>query len=41
MPPAMLSDDPEDMVPPGATFTYEWEVRERAGPGPDDPNSIV
>jgi len=29
------------MVPPGATFTYEWEVPERAGPGPNDPNSIV
>jgi FtsP/CotA-like multicopper oxidase with cupredoxin domain len=30
-----------DMVPPGATFTYEWDVPERAGPGPDDPSSIV
>ena len=30
-----------DMVPPGATFTYEWEVPERAGPGPEDPSSIV
>ena len=29
------------MVPPGATFTYEWEVPERAGPGPNDPSSIV
>jgi FtsP/CotA-like multicopper oxidase with cupredoxin domain len=29
------------MVPPGATFTYEWGVPERAGPGPNDPNSIV
>jgi hephaestin len=29
------------MVPPGATFTYEWEVPERAGPGPEDPSSIV
>jgi len=29
------------MVPPGATFTYEWGVPERAGPGPEDPNSIV
>src|SRR6185436_15033018 len=25
----------------GATFTYQWEVPERAGPGPDDPSSIV
>src|SRR5579871_1336962 len=30
-------DEPEDTVAPGATFTYEWEVRQRAGPGPDDP----
>ena len=30
-----------DMVPPGATFTYQWEVPERAGPGPEDPSSIV
>jgi FtsP/CotA-like multicopper oxidase with cupredoxin domain len=29
------------MVPPGGTFIYEWEVPERAGPGPDDPSSIV
>jgi manganese oxidase len=29
------------MVPPGATFTYEWRVPERAGPGPEDPSSIV
>jgi FtsP/CotA-like multicopper oxidase with cupredoxin domain len=29
------------MVPPGAKFTYEWEVPERAGPGPEDPSSIV
>jgi FtsP/CotA-like multicopper oxidase with cupredoxin domain len=29
------------MVHPGATFTYEWEVPERAGPGPKDPSSIV
>jgi FtsP/CotA-like multicopper oxidase with cupredoxin domain len=30
-----------DMVMPGATFTYEWKVPERAGPGPNDPSSIV
>jgi hephaestin len=29
------------MVPPGGTFTYEWGVPERAGPGPEDPSSIV
>jgi manganese oxidase len=28
-------------VEPGKTFTYTWEVPERAGPGPNDPNSIV
>jgi len=28
-------------VPPGQTHTYTWEVPERAGPGPRDPNSIV
>ena len=34
-------DDPQDMVQPGATFTYEWDVPEGAGPGTDDPSSIV
>lgn len=28
-------------VPPGQTHTYTWEVPERAGPGPNDPSSIV
>jgi FtsP/CotA-like multicopper oxidase with cupredoxin domain len=28
-------------VPPGGTFTYTWEVPERAGPGPKDPSSLV
>ncbi|HTR23286.1 MAG TPA: multicopper oxidase domain-containing protein [Terriglobales bacterium] len=28
-------------VPPGQTHTYIWEVPERAGPGPNDPSSIV
>ncbi len=28
-------------VPPGQTHTYVWEVPERAGPGPNDPSSIV
>jgi FtsP/CotA-like multicopper oxidase with cupredoxin domain len=28
-------------VPPGGTFTYVWEVPERAGPGPRDPSSLV
>jgi FtsP/CotA-like multicopper oxidase with cupredoxin domain len=30
-----------DSVAPGATFTYRWDVPERAGPGPADPSSIV
>jgi FtsP/CotA-like multicopper oxidase with cupredoxin domain len=30
-----------DAVAPGKTFTYEWDVPERAGPGPNDPSSIV
>ncbi|HZT12168.1 MAG TPA: multicopper oxidase domain-containing protein [Candidatus Baltobacteraceae bacterium] len=28
-------------VPPGHTYTYTWEVPERAGPGPSDPSSVV
>jgi FtsP/CotA-like multicopper oxidase with cupredoxin domain len=28
-------------VPPGATHIYTWEVPERAGPGPNDPSSVV
>jgi manganese oxidase len=28
-------------VPPGKTHVYTWEVPERAGPGPNDPSSIV
>jgi hypothetical protein len=28
-------------VPPGHTYTYTWQVPERAGPGPDDPSSVV
>ncbi len=29
------------LVPPHQTHTYTWEVPERAGPGPNDPSSIV
>jgi FtsP/CotA-like multicopper oxidase with cupredoxin domain len=29
------------IVPPGGTHTYTWEVPERAGPGPNDPSSVV
>jgi FtsP/CotA-like multicopper oxidase with cupredoxin domain len=28
-------------VPPGKTYTYTWQVPERAGPGPEDPSSVV
>lgn len=28
-------------VQPGHTYTYIWHVPDRAGPGPNDPNSIV
>ncbi|HUL11171.1 MAG TPA: multicopper oxidase domain-containing protein [Methylococcaceae bacterium] len=31
----------DDMVRPGETYTYTWEVPERAGPGPKDPSSII
>lgn len=31
----------DDHVLPGQTFTYRWFVPERAGPGPDDPSSVV
>lgn len=30
-----------DAVAPGATYTYTWHVPERAGPGPNDPSSVV
>lgn len=30
-----------EAVPPGGNFTYVWDVPERAGPGPDDPSSIL
>ena len=36
--------DPHDVsqaVLPGKTLTYEWDVPERAGPGPNDPSSIM
>lgn len=34
-------DKKDDMVHPGETFIYEWSVPERAGPGPNDPSSII
>jgi manganese oxidase len=35
------ADKEDDSVPPGHTHLYTWQVPERAGPGPDDPSSLV
>lgn len=35
------ADKADDAVPPGGTHRYVWPIPERAGPGPDDPSSIV
>lgn len=32
---------PRGLIPPGGTYTYLWEIPERAGPGPADPSSIA
>jgi len=34
-------DKADDGVPPGTTFTYLWQVPERAGPGPMDGSSVM
>ena len=34
-------DKEDDAVPPGKTHVYIWQVAERAGPGPNDPSSVV
>ena len=31
----------DDSVRKGETYVYTWEVRERSGPGPKDPSSVV
>lgn len=31
----------DDYLPPRASHTYHWSIPERAGPGPNDPSSIV
>jgi len=31
----------DDAVPPGGTYTYTWQVPERAGPGPMDGSSVL
>ena len=35
------SDKAGDAVAPGQTHTYMWPVPSRAGPGPNDPSSII
>ncbi len=30
-----------DLVPPGGSWTYDWPVPTRAGPGPGDPSSVL
>ncbi len=35
------ADKEDDAVPPGKTHVYTWQVPERAGPGPNDPSSVV
>ncbi|HET7855846.1 MAG TPA: multicopper oxidase domain-containing protein [Gaiellaceae bacterium] len=35
------ADKADDAVPPGGAHTYTWEVPERAGPGPNDPSTIL
>jgi hephaestin len=34
-------DKADDGVAPGGTHTYPWEARERSGPGPMDPSSVM
>ena len=36
-----MEGKPGSAVPSGGTHTYIWEVPERAGPGPNDPSSLV
>ncbi len=31
----------DDAVAPGRTYTYTWQIPERAGPGPGDPSSVL
>lgn len=38
---ASVADKNNSVVPPGATHTYNWQVTERAGPGPNDGSSVV
>jgi FtsP/CotA-like multicopper oxidase with cupredoxin domain len=35
------ADKADDAIAPGATYTYRWQVPERAGPGPADASSVL
>ena len=35
------ADRADDAVAPGSTYVYNWDVPPRAGPGPNDPSSVV
>lgn len=35
------ADKQDDAVRLGQTYTYTWHVRERSGPGPKDPSSVI
>jgi FtsP/CotA-like multicopper oxidase with cupredoxin domain len=35
------ADRADDVVTPGGTYVYRWDVPARAGPGPNDPSSVV
>ncbi len=35
------ADKADGGVPPGGTHIYNWKIPERAGPGPNDPSSIM
>ena len=37
----VVDEDPSEMVEPGATLTYEWDLPSGAGPGAGDSSSVV
>ncbi|PSC72045.1 multicopper ferroxidase [Micractinium conductrix] len=37
----MGEDTKDDMVQPGAVYTYTWQVQETSGPGPQDASTVV
>jgi FtsP/CotA-like multicopper oxidase with cupredoxin domain len=38
---SLPGDRGDDAVPPGGTYTYDYTVPDRAGPGPMDPSSVM